>query len=114
MTDVGKEGGRLVRISSRIRKSIASEVNDIGRSNNLGMVSITKVTVSPDLRKAIIYFSLYGGETLTDRFIELVNLKSYFLQQVLGRKLRLKRTPSLIFVSDESLSKQQRLDQLLR
>ncbi len=114
MMDVGKEGGRLARISSRIRRSIAGEVNDLGRSNNLGMVSITRVTVSPDLRKATVYFSLYGRDGQADRFIELVTLNSYFLQRVLGRKLRLKRTPSLVFVLDELLSKQQRLNQLLR
>jgi len=114
MLEHQKEHSRLSRVSSEIRKTLAAQLNELGRNNDLGIASVTKVDTSPDLRKATVYISVFGTEQQAKKYIELVNQSSGSLQKLVSTRLRLKRTPSLQFALDDVLANESRLKELLR
>ena len=104
----------MARVSSEIRKTLAAQLNEIGRNNKLGIASITCVDTSSDLRNATVYVSVFGSDHQAEKYIELVNQSSASLQKIISKRLRLKRTPSLQFVLDDVLNIEARLKELLR
>ena len=109
-----KEPSRLARVSSEIRKTLAAQLNEIGRNNKLGIASVTCVDTSPDLRSATVYVSVFGSDQQAEKYIEIVNQSSASLQKIISKRLRLKRTPSLQFALDDVLNIEARLKELLR
>lgn len=78
-----------------------------------GMVTITSVDVSPDLRHARIWVSALGDEA--GRAAALAGLRSAsgWLRRELGRNIRTKRTPELQFLPDPSLATANRIEGLI-
>ncbi len=95
---------RLERINNLLRQEISqllrSQVND-PRLNNF--ISITKVFVSPDLRKAKVLVSVLGTEAQKKEVLAGFASASGFLRRELAQRLVLKRVPELSFVIDESI-----------
>ena len=114
MLEHQKEPSRKVRVSSEIRKTLAAQLNELGRNNKLGIASVTCVDTSPDLRNATVYVSVFGSDQQAEKYIEIVNQSSASLQKIISKRLRLKRTPSLQFVLDDVLNIEARLKELLR
>ena len=90
-------------------EAIATDLKD----PRIGFVTVTEVDTSPDLRTARVYVSVLGDES--DRERSLAGLKSSHgvLQGKIASALRLKRTPTLTFVYDESAERGARISRLL-
>jgi ribosome-binding factor A len=105
---------RIRRVNEAVREvlgvAIASDVKD----PRVGFVTVTAVDTSPDLRHARVYVSVLGGEW--QRSESLAGLRSSvgFLQARVASELRLKHTPQLEFVYDESAERGMRISELLR
>ena len=76
-------------------------------------VTLMAVTVSPDLKSAKVYFSTFRPEDREPALEGLRSASGYIKRQVSGR-LRLRHTPELRFLFDETLEKANRLESLLR
>ncbi len=80
----------------------------------IGMVTITGVTVSKDLRIAHIYYSAFGNEKqLQDSAIGL-RQATKFIQHEIGRRIRMRYTPAIDFQFDHSLEYGSHIDQILQ
>jgi len=88
---------------------IAREVHDPG----VGFVTITRVAVTPDLQQARVYYTALGDEKARRGSERALGRAAAFLRGKLGARLRLKRTPEIEFVYDESIAGQDRIEQLL-
>ena len=79
----------------------------------MGFVTVTDVSTSPDLRHARVYVSILG--TPAEQEDSLAGLRSAhgFLQGRVARELRLKNTPELDFILDDTAEKAFRLERLL-
>lgn len=71
----------------------------------LGMVSITKVEVAGDLQHCKIYVSVYGDPEQQQLTMEGLQSATPYVRGELGRRLKLRRTPELIFQLDRGLEK---------
>lgn len=88
---------------------LAKEVKD----PRIGMVTVTDVTVSKDLRHAHIFYTLFGSEKeIKDSAIGLKNQTKY-IQGELGRRIKLRYTPIIDFRYDESFEYGTRIDRIL-
>jgi ribosome-binding factor A len=89
--------------------SIASELKD----PRIGFVTVTAVDTSPDLRHATVWVSVLGDATA--RRLSLEGLASAHgpLQRAVASQLRLKHTPQLEFLYDDTAERAARLEQLL-
>ena len=105
---------RTERINDQLREEISEllryEVKDprVG-----GLVSITEVHVSPDLRNAKVYVSVLGSDDEKRSTLEALSAAARFLQRELGKRLSIRRTPKLTFVADETLEEGSRILTLL-
>ena len=95
---------RSVRISDLLRdelsKMIAHQLKD-PRIN--GLLSITQVDVSPDLRSARAYVSVFGDPIQRKAALEGLNSSSGFLRRQLGNSLHFRRIPEINFILDDSM-----------
>jgi len=102
---------RVVRVNELCREILADELERVD-DDRLVLVTITHVSVDPDLRHAVVEFSALGedeGEAL-----EALNEHRVKLQSAIARQARLKRTPELRFSVDTVISRGARIEQLLR
>jgi ribosome-binding factor A len=106
---------RVSRVSSLIKREISQMLLQEIKDDRVGtgMVSITDVDVSGDLQHAKIFVSIYGTETAKAETMEGLKACTPFIRRELGHRIRLRRTPELIFLEDTSLERGDRLLNLL-
>jgi len=104
---------RLRRVNEAVREVLSARIAEGLNDPRIGFVTVTAVDTSTDLRHARVYVSVLGGEP--ERAATLAGLDSAhgLLQQAIGRELRMKRTPTLRFVFDESIDRGMRISELL-
>ncbi len=105
---------RNVRVANLIREEIALIISREMKDPSLKMVTITHVKVSRDLRRARVFFSVFGSPEEIQRTAQILNRAEGFLRGELGRNLRLKRIPALAFEFDDSYEKGMKIEDLLR
>lgn len=105
---------RAERVGDLIRQELSELFLRAVKDPRVGMVTITGVTVSPDLRAARIYVVSRASEGVEDQTLEGLRAARGFLRGELGRRLRLKNIPDLAFVPDQSLDRAMRISSLLR
>ena len=107
------QGSRPDRVADQIRSEVASmlarEVHDPG----IGFVTITRVTVTPDLQHARIHYTALGDDKARTNTAKALGRAAAFLRRQIGSRLRLRRVPELEFYYDESIAGQDRIEQLL-
>jgi len=105
---------RSERTSKLIQREISEllerEVNDPRLSK---LISVTEVTLSPDLKHAKIFVSTLGTEINKKDLLEGFNNASGFLRKELAAHLRLKQIPQLSFYYDDSIERGARLLKLM-
>ena len=106
---------RVSRVSSSIKREVSQMLlNEIKDDRvGAGMVSITDVEVSGDLQHARIYVSIYGTEAAKAETMEGLKSSAGFVRRELGQRIRLRRTPEVVFVEDRSLERGDRTLHLL-
>ena len=105
---------RIARVNDLIRKEISELLLREIRDPRLGgLLSVTEVSTSPDLRHARVFISVMGSEEEKGRVVEGLAAASGFLRRSLGERLTLRYTPELIFELDESIERGSRLLELI-
>lgn len=108
-----REFGRNVRIAEAIHRVAAPMLAAVAREASLGMVTITGVEVTNDLKHARIFVSVLGGPSLIQALAKLREALPRLRSHVAG-ELRVKRLPDLHLESDESITRGVRIAELLR
>jgi ribosome-binding factor A len=107
------QGSRPDRVADQIRSELATllarEVHDPG----IGFVTLTRVQVSADLQLARVLYTALGDDKARATSGRALERAAPFLRRQLGSRLRLKRTPELRFVYDDSIAGQDRIEQIL-
>ena len=105
--------GRMRRVDTAVRQVLGDAVSQDLKDPRVGFVTVTDVSTSTDLRHARVYVSILG--TPVEQEASLAGLRSAhgFLQGRVARELRLKNTPELEFVLDDTAEKAFRLERLL-
>jgi ribosome-binding factor A len=105
---------RTARVGEQIRHDIADLLTVAVRDPAIGFITITRVTVTPDLQQARVYYTIIGDEKArreTERGLERARP---MLRRHLGKRLRLRRVPELRFFFDESVGHQDRIEQIVQ
>lgn len=104
---------RINRINEEIQRELAAQFRNLKDPRVSGMVSITRVDTTSDLRCARVYVSVLNKDREQD---VLKGLKSAagFLRRELGHALQIRYTPELQFIGDDSIQHGARILELLR
>jgi ribosome-binding factor A len=112
MTVAGHRHERIAEeIHHEISAMVAGELKDPRIS---GLVTVTEVRVTPDLKVARIYVSVLGTEEEHASTLKGLAAAAGFARRELGVRLQMRRSPELLFIDDRSEEYRQRIDELLR
>ncbi len=112
--------GRMRRVDEGVRHVLGDAVATELKDPRVGFVTVTDVRTSADLRHARVYVSVLGDPSrsseIAEREATLAGLRSAhgYLQGRIARELRLKRTPTLEFIYDDTTDRALRVEALLR
>jgi ribosome-binding factor A len=106
-------GDRMRRVNEALKEVLSTHIAGDLRDPRIGFVTVTSVETSPDLRRARVYVSVLGTEEERARSLEGLEASHGRLQTHIASELRMKRTPVLEFVYDESIDVGMRISGLL-
>jgi len=95
---------RIGRINEEIQRELASLIRTLKDPRVHGLVSITSVDTTPDLRFAKVFVSALDKSDMSE-VLKGLKSSSGYLRRELGRSLSLRYTPELIFHRDDSIDK---------
>jgi len=106
---------RVSRVAELIRREVSQMLlHDIKDDRvGAGMVSITDVNVSGDLQHAKVFVSIYGSEEARAATMAGLRSATGYVRSELGQRVRLRRTPEVVFLEDRSLERGTRVLSLL-
>jgi ribosome-binding factor A len=101
------------RVDEAVREVLSDAVFSDLKDPRIGFVTVTDVKTSPDLRRARVYVTVLG--TNDEKTATMAGLQSAhgILQRRVGAELRMKRTPTLEFVYDDTTDRAMRVEELL-
>jgi len=99
--------------SEQLEKSLIKEINNIiyRKINDprIKFVTITRIKVSPDLKYAIIFVTIYNDEAQQKKALKGLKSATKFIRGELGKDLKLRFVPKIEFKIDEDLEHQYKL-----
>ena len=112
----GAGGGnrRLLRVEKEMRQTVASYLVGGFRGQLQGIVTVSRVGVSSDLRTARVFVSVLGEAGQQKATIEALQEQAGDVQRDINEKLRMKHCPRITFELDPGLEKSLRLDAIFR
>ncbi len=104
---------RSQRVAKVIKEKMGEIVTRRLKDPRIGFVSITRVEVSSDLRKARIYISVCGDEGVSKETMEGLERAKGFIRQEIGQGIRLRYLPEIFFLIDPSIKESFRIKEIL-
>ncbi len=108
------QGSRPDRVGDQIRVELGDLLARHVRDPGLGFVTITHVQTTRDLQIARVYYTSLGDASNRRDTARALRRAAPFLRRQIGKRLRLRRVPEIEFRFDESIERQNRIEQLLR
>lgn len=105
---------RLGRIDEEYKKEISQIISyQLKNPNVTGLISVTKVKVTNDLKYAKVYVSILNSKNVKDTLTALKKSSGY-IRSELAKRVNLRNTPEIIFELDDSLEYGARIDSILK
>jgi ribosome-binding factor A len=105
---------RMRRVDEAMREVLSDVLTHDLKDPRVGFVTVTDVKTSPDLRHARVYVSVLGDPQAVQASLEGLRSAHGYLQGRVAGELRLKNTPALQFVHDDTAERAQRVERLLQ
>jgi ribosome-binding factor A len=106
------EFSRSLRVAEEIKRILAPWIQQQAKEAGLGLVSVTAVKMTPDLREAKIYITSLGAKDAKE-IVGMLNQAKGALRHYLSQHLRMRTVPRLAILFDESLERGARISALL-
>jgi ribosome-binding factor A len=109
------QGYRPDRVGDQIRQELSEmltrgDIHDPG----IGFITLTRVTVTPDLQIARVYYTSLGDEKARKETSKALDRATPYMRRQIGGRLRLRRVPEFEFRFDPSIEHQDRIEQIIR
>lgn len=108
------DGKRPQRVADVIRREISELLVTRMKDPRLAPVSIVSVTMTKDLKKARVHYSVFGDESQVEKAAAGLDSAKGFIRSHLARTLALRATPELAFFHDLSLVHQEEMEKMLK
>lgn len=108
------ESQRSHRVGEQIHKEISALLVKGLKDPRIGFVTITAVEVTPDMHLARVYFTVMGDDAARRDTEKGLKSSVPFLRRELGRRLRMRYVPDILFSYDSSLEYGNRIDTILK
>ena len=109
-----KDSNRLNRIDEEMKKEISHIITyDLKDPNITGLISVTKVKVSGDLKYAKVYVSMLNAKD-NKQVLAALKKSAGFVRTEVAQRINLRTTPEIIFIFDDSIEYGARIDTILK
>lgn len=105
---------RPERVASLLKQELADILMREYADQTVGLTTVTEVRMSPDLRIARVYISVYGDDEAKARTMEMLDAEKGHIRSLIGSRVRLRFTPDLQFVRDDTLDRVERINTLIK
>ena len=110
---MNKNNNRIGRIDEEYRKELSQIIGyELKNPNITGMISVTKVKVTPDLKYAKIYVSIMNSKNIKET-MDGLKKSSGFIRSELAKRINLRNTPELTFEIDDSIEYGAHIDAII-
>ena len=106
-------GRRPHRVAEAIREAVAEFLTAEARDPRIGLVTVTAVKVTPDLKRAVVQVMVHGDDETKERSRKTLIHAAGAMRHVIGARLRLKTLPEVVFELDREEERASRIDTLL-
>jgi ribosome-binding factor A len=101
-------------VAEAVREQVATFLTDSAKDPRIvGLVTVTGVDVTPDLRNARVFVSVMGTDEERKATLEGLDSLAAHLRSKIGRGLRLRSAPEIAFKLDETVARAARIESLL-
>lgn len=108
------EFSRNERVGEEIKKAVSEIINNELKDPRIeGLISVTKVDLTKDLRHAKIYLSIFGDEQTKNRTFEAIKNAEGFIRRGLASRIRLRFIPEISLKIDDSIQYGIKISKLL-
>ena len=104
---------RMRRVDEAVREVLSDAITKQIKDPRVGFVTVTAVETASDLRRARVFVSVLGDDGVRKRSMAGLHSAHGVLQRVVARELRLKHTPTLEFVYDDTSERGMRIAELI-
>ena len=105
---------RRLRVQDLLREEISLIIQREIRDPGLGFITIIDVQMSEDLKIAKVHFSIYGSDEEKEKTFEALKRSRGYIKFLLGKRVKLRYMPELIFMLDDSLEKISRIEEIFK
>ena len=106
-------GRRPQRVAEAIREAVAEFLTAEARDPRIGLVTVTGVKVTPDLKRAVVSVMAHGDEEAKERSRRALIHAAGAMRHAVGERLRLRTVPEVVFELDREEERASRIDALL-
>lgn len=110
-------GQRQLRVGEELRHVISGVLQQGGFDDpalvDSGLVTVTEVRISPDLKNATVYAMPLGGKNVAG-ILRALNDQAFLFQREIAHRMQMKFTPRLRFVADDSFGEANKIDQIIK
>ena len=104
---------RMRRVNEAMREVLSDALTQDLKDPRVGFVTVTAVETTPDLRHARVFVSVLGDATIRHDTIDGLQSAHGYLQRQVAAQLRMKHTPQLEFIEDDTVRRADRIERLL-
>ena len=109
-----RKTNRMEKVDEEFKREIGKIIDqDLKNPNITGLISVTKVSVSSDLKNAKVYISLLNCKSKKNTLEGIKNATGY-IRTELAKRINLRNTPELIFEIDDSIEYGAKIDSILK
>ena len=104
---------RVAKVSELIKEEMSQMLLYEVKDPRIGFVTVTDVKMTRDLREATVYVSVMGSEEAVKDTLLGINSALPFLRREIGKRVRLRFTPTISFALDKTLDYSEHIQKLL-
>lgn len=105
---------RTERVASVIQQALTRPMSKIASELSAGLITVTSVRMSPDLRIAKVYLSIFGGQISPEKALTRIEDQAKQIRHEVASSVRLRYAPELRFYLDDTLDNIDRISGLLK
>jgi ribosome-binding factor A len=107
-------GRRNERLGEEIREAVATVIAEGLKDPRIGFITVTRVSLTADLRTARVYVGVLGEPGQRDKSLAGLRQAAGYIRREVGRRIRARHTPELSFHYDTGLDATDRIAQILK
>lgn len=104
---------RVERVSEQVREEVSQILSTEVADPGIGLVTVTRVKVTPDLSLARIYWTIIGDASERKKTEKALVRAAPYVRHLLSTRMALRRSPEVVFTYDRAVADQQRVEEIL-